>query len=163
MYHRREITNGAVVELGVNYNGDLPCDVDYDGVGNAGQWGYESFNFTSGSTGKVTIMFHVGYNGGDSTVYIDQVYLRPQAPTSTGGSTTIAIGGNATITANGGFAGTNAELHWYTGPRGTGTAVGTGASLVVSPRVTTTYYPRWETNAGCPSDDGTAVTVTVTP
>lgn len=160
-YTRREVTNGAVMELGVNYTGGLTCDADYDCVGNAGEWRYKSFSFTAGATGKVTVMMRGGSNNRDTTVYVDLVYLRPQAPTTTGGTATIPRGGSATITAGGGFAGTDNELHWYTGPGGTGMHVGTGTSLVVSPTATTTYYPRWETAVGCPSDDGTPVTITV--
>lgn len=163
MWHRREVTNGAVAQLGINLTGGLTSDLETDGIGSAGEWRNKGISFTTGSTGLITVMLRVGSNGGDTTARIDLVRVRPQAPTSTGGSTTISPGGAATITASGGFGGAPGELHWYTGPNGTGSAAGTGLSLVVSPTVTTTYYPRWESSGACPSDDGAAVTVTVTP
>jgi|GEM_PF-483701 len=161
MWHRREVTSGAVVQLGVSLTGALTPDIASDGIGSAGEWRNKGISFTAGATGKMTVMLRVGSNGGDTTARIDLVRVRPQAPTSTGGSTTIAPGGSATITANGGFGGAAGELHWYTGPNGTGTHAGTGLSLVVSPAATTSYYPRWESNGPCPSDDGAAVKVTV--
>jgi hypothetical protein len=51
---------------------------------------------------------------------------------------------NITLSAAGGTAGTGSNLFWYTGPNGTGTLVGTGASVVVAPSATTTYYARRE-------------------
>ena len=51
---------------------------------------------------------------------------------------------NITLSAAGGTAGTGSNLFWFTGPNGTGTLVGTGASVVVAPSATTTYYVRRE-------------------
>lgn len=165
VYNRRAVANGCVVEIGISYNGGVTADIDYDGTGSANVWALKQSNFTSGATGLISILFRAGYNAADSSVYMDGVYINPQAPTSTGGSTTISVGGSATITASGGFSGASSELHSYTGANGTGTHVGTGTSLVVSPTVTTTYYPRWESylcpGNTAPSSDGTAVTITV--
>jgi len=163
VYHRREVSTGAVCHIGISYTGTTTPDLTTDGNGTAGQWLLKTANFTSGATGLVTIMISAGYNGSNTTVYVDGVYLVPQAPSTTGGTTTITNGSSATITASGGFGGTASQLHWYTGPSGTGAHVGTGTSLTVSPTTTTTYYPRWEAYGNCPSSDGAAVTVTVTP
>ena len=54
-----------------------------------------------------------------------------------------------------------AEYRWYTGSCG-GTLVGTGATLIVSPTVTTTYFVRGEGGCTTPGLCG-QVTVTVTP
>lgn len=166
VYNRREVTGGCVVRLGVNYTGGTTPNVTSDTMGSgAGVWSLKSVNFTSGSTGIVTVMFCAGQNSNNTTAYIDGVYLLPQSPTSSGGSTTISPGGTATITASGGFNGASSDLHWYTGPNGTGTHVGAGTSLMVNPTVTTTYYPRWESSpclgSCCASGDGPTVTITV--
>lgn len=166
VWNRREVTGGCVVLLGVNPNGGLSADLTWQTMGSGGGiWSLKSGNFTSGSTGLVTLMFCAGQNKSDTTAYIDGVYLQPQAPTSSSGTTAISLGQSVTITAGGGFGGSDSELHWYTAPGGTGAHIGTGTSLTVSPTVTTTYYPRWESavcsGSCCASDDGPAVTVTV--
>jgi hypothetical protein len=164
MWHRREVTTGCVCELGVNYTGGITPDLVYDGQGSAGVWTLKAYNFTSGATGMITAMFNAGSNNHDTTGYVDGIYVIPQAPASTGGTTTIVRGASTNITASGGFGGSDSELHWYTGAGGTGTHVGAGTTLSVSPTVTTTYYPRWESSlcpGSCPSDDGAVVTVTV--
>jgi hypothetical protein len=162
LYSLRDTTSGAMCQLGVSYNGTTTPDDTWDSTGNANEWKLKTANFTSGSTGLVTIMFHVGYNK-NHTAYIDDITLRPQAPTTSGGAATINPGNSTPITASGGFGGVDSELHWYTGANGTGIHVGTGLSLNVSPMVTTTYYPRWESSliGSIPSLDGPAVTVTV--
>ncbi|NLX21842.1 MAG: DNRLRE domain-containing protein [Phycisphaerae bacterium] len=125
---------------------------------------------TVGAAGVVTL-FLGGYTSqyvtGDSWVQVDDAYIQPAAPTSTGGSATICQGQSANITASGGFAGSSSELKWYTQPNGEGILVGTGSPLSVSPSSSTTYYPRWEAGSDCgsccASGDGTPVTVTVQP
>lgn len=162
VYNRREVASGCVVMLGVSTTGGLTPDLTWQTMGaGAGVWSLKSGSFTAGQTGVVTVMLCAGSNNGNTTAYVDGVYLLPQAPTTSGGSTTISPGQSTIITAGGGFGGTDSELHWYTGPAGTGVHAGTGTSLLVSPSVTTTYYPRWEAAAGCPSDDGPPVTVQV--
>lgn len=164
LYSLRDTASGAICQLGVSYTGTTTADGTWDSTGAANEWRFKAANFTSGATGLVTLMFRVGYNK-NHTAYIDDVILRPQAPTTAGGAATIGPGESATLTASGGFGGTDEELHWYTGAGGTGTHVGTGLSLVVSPTATTTYYPRWESSLcpgnTAPSDDGPSVTVTV--
>lgn len=164
----RATTSGFVTAI--NYNadgGDLSGNGWETGAGAAGgAWTRKVLNpFTAGAGGLVTIGFRGGANGGDTYGLVDDFIIAPAPPTSSGGGGTICNGQSATVTASGGFGGTSSELHWYTGPNGTGTHVGTGASLVVSPTATTTYYPRWQaaSNCGgcCISDDGPAVTVTV--
>jgi hypothetical protein len=71
------------------------------------------------------------------------------APTSILASppTICTSGGSSTLSVNGGVLGTNATWTWYTGPNGSGTLVGTGSSITVSPSTATTYYVRAE--GGC--------------
>lgn len=161
-WNLRQTANGCVVKLGVNQTGGLTPDFTTETMGGGSTgWVLKSTNLTAGATGVVTVMFCAGYNK-NTTAYIDDVFVLPQAPSSSGGAATISQGGSATITASGGFGGVSSELHWYTGANGTGTHVGTGTSLVVSPTATTTYYPRWEpAGSSCPSTDGPSVTVTV--
>ncbi|HSW45368.1 MAG TPA: LamG-like jellyroll fold domain-containing protein [Phycisphaerae bacterium] len=157
---------GCIIRVGVDVNGGTTETVGGEGSGSIGQWIVRSLNFTSGAGGMVTLLLKAGYNDGSDTAYFDGVFLAPQSPTSTGGTTTICSGLSTNITASGGFGGSGGELKWYTGPAGTGTLVGTGSPLAVSPSSTTTYYPRWEASGSgsCnASADGAAVTVTVTP
>ncbi len=62
------------------------------------------------------------------------------------------------LSAAGGTLGTGASWKWYTGSPG-GTLVGTGATLTVTPAVTTTYYVRAE--GSCNTTAAAAVTVTI--
>jgi hypothetical protein len=87
-------------------------------------------------------------------------YSPSSAPTSISGTTTICNGNSTTLTKVGGVLGIGATYKWYSGSCG-GTSVGSGASIIVSPTSTTTYFVRAEgvcSNTACAS-----VTVTVTP
>ncbi len=84
------------------------------------------------------------------------------APTSISGNTTICNGGNTTLSVSGGSVGTGSSVKWYAGGCGSGTAVGTGASILVAPTSTTTYYARYEDPAPCSSNTAClSTTVTV--
>lgn len=48
------------------------------------------------------------------------------------------------LSASGGTAGTGSNIRWYSGPNGTGTFLGSGNTLNVSPNSATTYYARRE-------------------
>lgn len=63
------------------------------------------------------------------------------------------------LTASGGVAGTSSNIRWYSGPNGTGTLLGTGASINVNPSTTTTYYVRREGVCNTTSDDTETVDV----
>ena len=158
---------GTVLKVGVNLTGGTTEDASGQ-QSTAGTWLAKDLSFTSGATGMITVLLSAGYNSNDGVVYVDGVYLLPQKPSSTSAdSATLCSGSSTNLNASGGWSGSSSELHWYTGPGGTGTAVGTGSPLSVSPTATTTYYARWEPtgwpSSPClPSDDGTAVTVTVT-
>lgn len=76
----------------------------------------------------------------------------------------VCAGSNTTLTATGGTDGTGAVTKWYTMQNGGGTSIGTGASITVSPTVTTTYYVRREGTCGNPTADrSVVVTVKAVP
>lgn len=81
------------------------------------------------------------------------------APTITPIVGTVCPNTNNTLTATGGTAGTGSVIRWYTGPNGTGSLVGTGGSIVVTPSVTTTYYARREGTCNTTADVSTTVNV----
>ncbi len=62
------------------------------------------------------------------------------------------------LSTTGGTLGTGASWKWYTGSPG-GTLVGTGATLTVTPAVTTTYYVRAEGSCNTTSDVSVTVTI----
>lgn len=66
---------------------------------------------------------------------------------------------NATLTLNasGGIAGTGSSIHWYSGANGTGTHLGSGSSINVSPSSTTTYYARRQGVCNTTADDSELV------
>ncbi|HAN19053.1 MAG: hypothetical protein A2X10_05365 [Bacteroidetes bacterium GWA2_33_15] len=67
-------------------------------------------------------------------------------------------GGSSTLTVTGGSLGTGASWRWYSGSCG-GTSVGSGASISVSPVVTTTYYVRAEGDCNVTTCASTIITV----
>jgi hypothetical protein len=97
-----------------------------------------------------------------STAAALTVNAKSADPTSaTAGSSTICNGGSTTLTLNSGGGGNNETIHWYSGSC-SGTALGTGNNLSVSPTTTTTYYGRYEDGAPCSFNTACqSVTVTV--
>ncbi len=57
------------------------------------------------------------------------------------------------LTAAGGIAGVGSSIQWYSGPNGTGTWLGTGSTMNVSPSTATTYYVRREGGCNITGDD----------
>ena len=83
----------------------------------------------------------------------------PSAPTSaTKDKGAICPGQSVNLTASGHVLGSGGVIRWYSGSCG-GTLVGTGASITVSPAVTTTYYVRVE--GDCSNTACATVVVTV--
>ncbi|MCH2043442.1 MAG: T9SS type A sorting domain-containing protein [Saprospiraceae bacterium] len=66
---------------------------------------------------------------------------------------------NLNLSATGGTAGTGSSIYWYTGPNGSGTAMGTGGNLAINTGTTgsQTYYIRREGTCNTTAD----ATVTV--
>ncbi len=81
------------------------------------------------------------------------------APTSISGTTTICSGNSTTLTATGGSGGTGASYQWYAGGCGSGSVLGIGASLTVSPSSNTTYYVRRTGTCNTTTCASTTVTV----
>ncbi|MBK9453072.1 MAG: HYR domain-containing protein [Bacteroidetes bacterium] len=79
-------------------------------------------------------------------------------PSSISGTTTVCNGTPTMLTQVGGILGTGAVYNWYSGSCGT-TLVGTGASVTVTPTVTTTYFVR--ASGTCNTTNCATVTVTV--
>ncbi len=80
------------------------------------------------------------------------------APSSATASNNPTCGGAVTLTEIGGILGTGAVYNWYSGSC-SGTLVGTGASIVVSPSSTTTYYV--SASGTCNTTACASITVTV--
>ena len=94
-------------------------------------------------------------------INVDQ---EPTAPTAITGTSTIACGDQTILTATGGSDGSGAIYQWYAGACGGGALLGTGASLTVSPIVSTTYFVRRVGNSTCNNlTTCTSQLITVTP
>jgi PKD repeat protein len=92
-----------------------------------------------------------------------QVISNSTAPTNASASpSNICSGNSTTISKSGGSLGTGASWKWYKGSCG-GTYVGTGASITVSPKSTTTYYVRAEGDCGNTTCKSVTVTVNSSP
>ncbi|MBU0488210.1 MAG: hypothetical protein KKD31_09715, partial [Bacteroidetes bacterium] len=77
-------------------------------------------------------------------------------------SNPICSGNSTTLSVVGGSLGTGASWKWYTGSCG-GTYIGVGASVVVSPGSTTTYYVRAEGTCNTTGCVSTTITVNSAP
>lgn len=86
----------------------------------------------------------------------------PTAPTSITGTNNICLGQSTTLTAAGGSNGSGATYQWYAGGCGSGSVLGTGVSLSVSPGASTTYYVRRVGTSPCNGTVTGCASVTVT-
>ena len=89
-----------------------------------------------------------------------------EVPTNVSASPSYFCSGNNLTLSGSGVIPEGDDLHWYTGPNGTGTFLGAGGSIVVSPTSTTLttikYYVRSEIGT-CPESGDASVTVTIHP
>ena len=84
----------------------------------------------------------------------------PTAPTAAAKNKLRICAGEAiTLRVTGGTLGSNGVYTWYAGGCGTGTPVGTGATITVNPTVNTTYYVRIEDDCTVTSCVSVAVTI----
>ncbi len=81
------------------------------------------------------------------------------APTIVGVPGTVCPNTNITLTASGGTVGTGSDIFWYSGANGSGTPLGTGASIVITPSSTMTVYARRQGTCNNSVDAVTTVTV----
>ena len=94
------------------------------------------------------------------TISITSCCVASTAPTSASAvQSVICLGGNTNISLSGGSLGTNASWKWYKDGCGTGSSIGTGATITVNPTVTTTYFVRAEGDCGTTSCASVTVTV----
>lgn len=117
-------------------------------------------NATAG-TYTLTVTHQCGQTATDT--YVLSVDNPPTAPTGISGATNIC-GGSTTLSATGGTNGSGATYQWYAGGCGSGSLLGTGSSITVSPATTTTYYVRRVASGAnaCTNTTGcTSQTVTV--
>jgi len=77
------------------------------------------------------------------------VEIPPTPPTSITGTSTICNGSSTTLTVNGGSNGSGATYQWYLGGCGSGSIIGTGNTITVSPTSNETYYVRRKGNTSC--------------
>lgn len=98
--------------------------------------------------------FPTNYFWGEIEEYTVNIRPTPTAPTAVAGNTSICGGETTTLTASGGSSGAGATFEWFEGGCATGSVIETGASLTVSPAVTTTYFVRRVGTGDCtaPSD-----------
>ncbi|TMI88206.1 MAG: hypothetical protein E6H06_19265, partial [Bacteroidetes bacterium] len=80
---------------------------------------------------------------------------------ATAASPTICIGSNTNISVVGGSLGTGASWKWYAGGCGSGSSIGSGTTINVSPATTTTYFVKAE--GDCGNSACASVQVTVNP
>lgn len=83
-------------------------------------------------------------------------------PTSITGTGVFCNGTNATLGITGGTLVGAANWEWFSGSCG-GTALGTGATLPVTPTVSTNYFVRASSSGGCPASACTSGTITLPP
>lgn len=161
----------------------------YAGTGNNGSgWHSQTGNLANLTAALPVDQITIGwaYNGGDDcctficagddgdyhNVYgFEHPTLKPYAqinyetqsttPTTISGATTVCNGGSTTLTASGGTLGTSSTYQWYAGGCGSGSVLGTGASLTVTPSGNTTYFVR--RTGPCNTTGCTSVAVTVLP
>ncbi len=135
---------------------------------------YAASNICSGAIGTYTldgnstIEIRVREDVGLSSVTLSLTdlgtFASSTAPTTISGTTSICPGSTTILTASGGSVGTIGVYQW-----GTGTSVGlnsisgqTGASLMVSPAITSTYWVR-RIDGTCNTTSGISQEVTVIP
>ncbi len=101
-------------------------------------------NFLGSSLGG--LIDYSGGDGNDLVVRVVQPCILPEAPMIALSADTICAGQQVTLTITGGDLGQATDWHWYASNCGTN-PIGTGASIMVTPLSSTTYFARGE--GGC--------------
>jgi len=117
---------------------------------------------TSASSGYISVTANNSSGSSTASTLYVTVNTPPTAPTGITGTTTICSGSSTTLTASGGSTGSGCTYQWYSGGCGSGSVLGTGQSLTVSPTSNTTYYVLRVGTSPCGSTTTSCASVTVT-
>jgi hypothetical protein len=118
------------------------------------------------TAGTYTVSYTLAAGGGcpavvaTATIVVQSLSVAATAATTSAGN--ICGPQPVTLSVTGGSLGSGASWKWYSGSCG-GTAVGTGASIVVTPAATTTYFVRAEGTCNTTTCASVTVTVDVQP
>ena len=174
-------TGAAAVQSAICSGGNTNISVTGGALGTNASWKWYMGGCGNGSaigTGAtinvnpiVTTTYYVRAEGDCGTTSCASVTVTVKNPSTnpTGASAVSSIlcsGQSTTISVTGGSLGTNASWKWYAGGCASGTSIGTGSSINVSPSSTTTYYVRAEgdcNNTACASVTVTVKTLSTAP
>ncbi|MCX6275151.1 MAG: HYR domain-containing protein [Bacteroidetes bacterium] len=95
------------------------------------------------------------------SVNVQTISTASSGATSTALYGQICLGGNVTLTANGGSLGTGASWVWYEGGCGTGGSIGTGASITITPATNGAHVYFVRAQGACGNTACVSVTVNV--
>ncbi|MGH1336388.1 MAG: T9SS type A sorting domain-containing protein [Aureispira sp.] len=170
------IPNGNLVTTGpicagtatnITFNGSAgtgPFDIQYNGTTLNNINSGANISVSPSSTTTYTLSSVTDNNGCVRTTSLGTaatvtVNTNSTAPTIATVSNKICPNSSLTLTASGGTAGTGSNIEWFSGPNGTGTSLGTGANIMVSPMSTTTYYARRQGICNTTNDDSEQVEI----
>jgi hypothetical protein len=152
----------TVVQSNVSCNSSISLSYSYSWSPGTGLSAANVANPTATPSATTTYTLSASNSGcsvtDDVLVTVNTLSTAP----SISGTSTICIGSSTTLTASGGTNGTGATINWYSGPNGTGTLLGTGNSITVSPVSATTIYARREGTCNISTDGSIAITVNPT-
>lgn len=106
---------------------------------------------------RVTLTACGSYNSNTVTVSVATASTDPSGANAS--NNTVCNGQATTLSVSGGSLGSGAQYVWYQGGCGSGTSVGTGSSISVSPTSSTQYFARIE--SGCYQGSCVSVSITV--
>jgi len=142
-----------MLELRLQY--DCPAGSGYTWTPSAGLSDPAIQNPTANPASSTSYQVESVYGGCTVVNTIDvNVGTASTAPTMTPMPGTHCPNTTLTLNAGGGTAGVGSSIEWYTGANGTGTWLGSGASLNITPTTTgQTYYIRREGGCNITADD----------
>jgi len=97
------------------------------------------------------------FNSNTVTVTVENASTDPTGASAT--ESTICSGASTTLSIVGGSLGAGAQYVWYQGGCGSGTSIGTGATITVNPTTSTQYFARIE--SACSQGSCVSVSITV--
>lgn len=152
---------GATLSLGAVYQWGTGTTVGNNTI--AGSGASITVNPTANTTYWVRVIDPAPCNTKTTGVtQLVSVITGATAPTAISGNTVLCLGSATTLTASGGTSVSGSAYEWGTGTVGSNIIAGeTGASIVVTPTVNTTYWVRRTNPAPCTNTAATTVSVTV--